>query len=492
MAREDVNIKVSANVAEAIRLWKAMEAGPQGMANELDQLGARGKKAAAGMGAEFDKIVGNWVGIAAAIAAAKKILDAFMQSQREHALRQAGASVGADQLSRELFQLTPGDRALSTIRNDMLQLAQTRRVAPMQSKEAIAALLGAGYSYDQAVTGGGADAVLRTLAATNATGKDVDTKGLVDALTGHLSATGQEKTQENLLKAGMAVQGMFAATKLEIEDLQNLAPRAKNIYDATGLANEQIPILSQFKDVTTADVGATSFHTATLRLLGAKSNRRSSRAIDELGLKPEDVDFQGESFFDVQNTLAAAFERAGPNAGRLKGTLFGNEGILAANVLFSREGAAQTRQRLGMAADPTAFNRAAAVTEGGLQAKAAAAESAEMQVHASESFTDPETARKLFFSDLEASGKSNAFYRTIGGAAFSTGMVLSGGDADIATGMAVDAVGGSEDWVNSVIQRSQADAVPVVRIELTDQNAVAIPHKAEVNKVGNNRAGKGR
>jgi uncharacterized protein YqeY len=31
MAREDVNIRVSSNVAEAIRLWQAMEAGPQAM-----------------------------------------------------------------------------------------------------------------------------------------------------------------------------------------------------------------------------------------------------------------------------------------------------------------------------------------------------------------------------------------------------------------------------------------------------------------------------
>ena len=38
MAREDVNIKVSANVAEAIRLWKAMQEGPQQMARELDGL----------------------------------------------------------------------------------------------------------------------------------------------------------------------------------------------------------------------------------------------------------------------------------------------------------------------------------------------------------------------------------------------------------------------------------------------------------------------
>mgnify|MGYP001012010193 CR=1 FL=1 len=46
MAREDVNIKVSANVAEAIQLWKAMEAGPEGMAKSLDAMGQKGKKSA--------------------------------------------------------------------------------------------------------------------------------------------------------------------------------------------------------------------------------------------------------------------------------------------------------------------------------------------------------------------------------------------------------------------------------------------------------------
>ena len=52
MAREDVNIKVSANVAEAIQMWKAMEAGPDGMAKALSAMGDKGAKAAKSAGDE--------------------------------------------------------------------------------------------------------------------------------------------------------------------------------------------------------------------------------------------------------------------------------------------------------------------------------------------------------------------------------------------------------------------------------------------------------
>lgn len=494
MAREDVNIKVSANVAEAIRLWKAMEAGPEGMARELGGLETKGKKAAQGLGAEFDKFIGKWTSIAAGIAIAKQAMDAFIASHKESMALERDSTLNADQMSRELFQLSPGNIPLQQIRQDILSVAERRSASPERAKEAIAALLGADFSYDQTMKkGGGADAVLTTMAATNATGKNIDAKELVDAITGHLSATGQDKTSANLLNVGMAVQGLFAATKLEIEDLKSLAPRAKNISDATGLQNEQIAIMSQFKDVTTADVGATAFHSAISRLVQAPNNSRVRRGLSQIGLSPDDVRFDGTpgGFMAVQQRLANAFDSA-PNAAASKGLIFGNEGMLAGNVLFSQAGVAQTRERMGMAADAASFDGSAEVMAGGFQGKQNAADAREMMANAKGAgYVDPVLARQEMLSTLKRD-KMAGGDRVVAEKLFDLTNFLTG-DAERAAAVALFPIYGADhsEKASQIANNARAEAVKI-KLELTDQNGVSIPHKSEVHKVGTNKPSRGK
>lgn len=489
MAREDVNIKVSADVAEAVKMWRAMEQGPQAMANELDQLGKKGKTAASGMTGEFTKLVGQWASVGAAIATAKQLLDAYIATQREAVQKSQTATRSSDQMVRELFLLTPGDKTEKQIRSDLLSLAKERRVQPQQAKEVAGALLGAGYSYEQTMgAGGAADAMLRTMSATNATGKGIDAKALTDALTGHLSATGQKLTAENLAKAGMASQSMFASTKLELTDLLALGPRAKNISAITGWQNELIPILSQFKDVTTADVGATALHTAVVRLKGAKDNARSRGALKDLGLKPEDVDFAGESPFQVQDRLVDAFEKAGPDAQRMMARLFGNEGLVAGNVLFTRAGRDEMHRRLGMSSNAEAFNAAAAVNEGSLQAKSNMAAAEEMQTRVVDGLIDTETARTAISNVMRKRGGFTDY--EIGTAQQRFDNALEWGDGpELAIDRALRGVLAHEDGSRlagdikkDIIKRSQADPINV-NVTLQDQDGIAIPHKSEVSNL---------
>lgn len=485
MGREDVNIKVSANVAEAIRLWKAMEEGPKGMANQLDAMGSKGQKSVKGLSDEVGNLVGQWASVTAGISASVKILEAYVAMQNKLRGMESSATRTADKASRELANLAPG-KAIETVRNDILDLATRRRVGVPQAKDAAASLLGAGYSYDDVMKkGGSGDAALRTLAATNASGKNVDVKEMVDSLTGFLDATGQSKSAGNLGGAGQAAQAMFATNKLEIADLQALAPRAANIYATTGLQNEQIAIMSQFKDVTTADIGATAFHGAVNRLGGAGNNRARTRALAELGLKPEDVDFQGESFFDVQARLAGAFDKAGPNADRLKQALFGDEAKLAGNVLFSSKGAALTQQRLAELKDTSGFNRAASTTEGSLEAKAAAADAEEVkQFFAKGDYVDPEIARKALMNRIKEAG-GGAFYQTVGTTAFDASIAM-GSDADTAARVGMRWVGGTPEMAKQVTDAARAETIKV-EVSIVDQNQVAVPATSRVMDNGKNR-----
>ena len=103
MAREDVNIKVSANVAEAIRLWQSMEEGPQGMAKELESMGSKGKQASRGLSSELDKLVGKWVSITEAINVAKRMFTEFSQMQRDEAQRRGDVSMSVDDAARRFM-----------------------------------------------------------------------------------------------------------------------------------------------------------------------------------------------------------------------------------------------------------------------------------------------------------------------------------------------------------------------------------------------------
>lgn len=487
MAREDVNIRVSANVAEAVRLWKAMEEGPKGMAAELDALGAKGKKSVGGLNSEAEKLIGNWASIGAGIAAATKLLEAYLAAQREIKDLEADSVRTADKATRQLANLAPSE-ALSTIRNDTFGLAVRRKVQIGTATDAAASLLGAGYGYgDVMKPGGAADAALKTLAATNASGKNVDAKQMIDAMTGFMDATGQEKSGANLAAAGKAAQAMFASNKLEIADLQALAPKAKSIFSDTGLKNEQIAILSMFKDVTTADIGSTSFKTGISRLVGAGNVPARTRALKELGLNPADVDFQGESFTDVQQRMSAGFLRAGDQAPRLKNQIFGDEGKLAADVLFTPAGVSLYQQRLAESRNSAGFNRAVSITEGGLEAQQNRSDSERVQAFFKNDYTDSAIARERLGTAIQNAG-GGAGYRAIGMAAYDVAEGL-GYDADTAARTGVRWVGGNQDMARGVVQGAKPEPVPVdVRVTIVDQNQVSVPATSRVMDNGKNRA----
>ncbi len=491
MAREDVNIKVSANVAEAIRLWKAMEEGPKSMANEIDAMASKGKKSTKGLNDELLSMAGQWTSIGAAIAAATKVLASYVAMQNKLRDMEQGATRTADKASRELANLAPSSVSLRQIQADMINMAARRGVTPERAKEVSGALLGAGYDYNTVMQAGGAgDATLRTLAATNAAGKEIDAKALVDAMTGHMAATGQEKTTANLAAAGQTAQALFAGTKLEITDLTQLAEASAVIKQATGLGNEQMALLSQFKDVTSANIGTTSMRGAIGQLVNAGNVRSSSNALKELGLKPEDVDFNGETFYDVQNRLADAFEKAGPNAPKLAFQLFGKESVLAQSVLFSKEGAALTQERLKMAANTSTFNRAANITEGGLEAKMNAAEAQEVgQFLAGGNYVDPEIARKALMNRIKEAG-GGAGYQTLATSAYDAALWM-GYDAETATRTGMRWAGGNNEMAQQVIDAARAESVKV-EVILTDQNSVAIPAQMNVKATPQNKAPKER
>lgn len=498
MAREDVNIRVSSNVAEAIRLWQAMEEGPRAMGNSLSVLGSKGRKANTDLLSGLEQVVGRWLSIGSAISASIKLVKLWGDAHDAAHRKAVDATTGVDTGLRELFSLADGRRAMGSIRQSVFDTAVQRRVTPDTAIEASSALLGAGYSAKETFEGGATDTALRILAANAATGENVDTKQLIDALTGFLDATQQAKTSDNLLKAGVAMQNLWAATKLSIEDIPAMSPRAAAISSATGMGNEMLAVLSQFRDVTDPSTGATAFRGGVLKLQGAGNVKRREELLAELGLRPEDVDFQGESFFDVQKTLTKAFKEAGPDASRIASGIFGEESMLFYSTLLNDRAVAETQKRLGMQGDVGSFERSREVMEGSYAAKSAEAQARQTGAFYDDATIDPATLR----TNLETMMKEKQGY-----GAFRRGVALSmydastwaSGDTGEETLRRWAAVAHKPGMYDEVINRSRTtppDVAPgdpqrvQVDVRLIDQNGLRLPARTEVNDVGKNAAGR--
>lgn len=494
-AREDVNIKVSANVAEAIRMWQEMQRGPEAMAGELDKLGRTGKRAAKGMAAEFESLVGRWASVRAGVEAVRQAIEFAIAAQKEFLELQGGATAPVDTaLRRFLVQTDAPLSAGEGIRQRVLDTARQRRVQPTTAFESATQLASSGFDRQEVVEGGALDEFLKLLNATNATGENVDSTQLTKAMVQFLTATKQGLTSDAIRDNAVTIQGLFRGTNLQTGNLARFAPEAAKIRDVTGLGREQLPLFSQFLDVTDEATGATVFRSAAVSLATAGATPKKAAGLKLLGLTPEDVDFQGESFFDVQERLAQGFASVEQRIANIAAKqIFGQDALLARSVLFSEEGIRTTQERLAIGGDVAGFEKAVGITEGGLEAKRRGSESQKSGAFFDAGFVDPETARNVLLSKLKEEGagpleigiKAKLFDLALSTGADAAGGVTAATTAFSGLGLQPSSFDeGNRAFVGEVVNEARATPLQV-KVELTDQDGVAVPHKSEVNELSN-------
>lgn len=486
MAREDVNIKVSADVAEAVRMWEAMKRGPEAMAQELEATGRKGKQAGSDMQREFTSLIGTWSSIAGAIGLAKQTLSEFADIQKRVNENARSASVGPDAMARA-FAVQGGlsNQQLEEARRQITQIAINRRVAPETAFSAATQLVSSGFSPSEVTTGGGLDNFLKVLAASNATGANVDSQDLSQKLVQFLSATGQQRTAGNVLSTGQQIQALFKGTNIQLADLGQLAGEAAKINQAfPELGNQQLGIFSQFRDVQEASVGSTAMRAALIAIRTAGATPEKAKALASLGLSPEDVD--DESFATVQERLTGAFERAGPVQANIAAKkLFGDEGLIARQILFTPEGMATTRERLAMGANAAAFERDVALTEGSISARNAEASSRQAMRNFDQGFYDPDTVRKNLVEAFRREGQS-ATAAEFQASKFDFFQETLGLDAETSLRLAFPAITQEQaQFRNQVLKQSQGELPGdlKIRVQIQDQDGLAVPGKSDVAKM---------
>jgi hypothetical protein len=494
MAREDVNIKVSANVAEAIRLWKSMEEGPQGMANELDALGRKGKRSADDMSTAMDKLIGKWATLGAKIQGVKSLYNEWSAFNAGEQGKVDSASMMLDVASRR-FQVQAGvsDSQMSSMRSQILGIAKARGVGIEAAFGVGQQLLSSGFKTSDVLGGGALDAALQAANALNATGKNFNPTEFAASLGNYLEGTGQKQNAGNLRALSQQLYGLYLGTDVQPQDLAQLASKASAIQSMTGMSQGDIlGVYSQFRGTLDAATAATAMRSGYVAQATIGADKGKTAALATMGLKPGDVDYVNESHLQVQERMIRGFASLSDDMrNRVAKTLYGQEGLPFYTTLMSDAGMRQTRERLGMSSDLASFNRSAAITEGGLAADEARAEVETAQAYATGTPTSA-TVKSRFLARLRregAWGTTRALAAT--GYDMAIGWGFSPSEAvDFAMpGWAPGRAVGSPSEARQI--KEDVTQATTVRVELVDQNQIAIPHKSAVNGLSRPNRGVG-
>ncbi|MCZ6655576.1 MAG: phage tail tape measure protein [Planctomycetota bacterium] len=492
MAREDVNIKVSANVAEAIALWRAMEEGPKGMANELEGLGRKGKRANESMSEGLDKVIGKWTSLKAAIDLAVKGIQFAIQANRQFQQESAEA-----QLSEEKSRIKLGLQAnvtgapLDALRGRLFDVAKQRGGIPRTIVEAIATQL-ASSGAARADLVSGTDIVLQIAAATSA---DISSRGgakeLTEALALSLSATGQDLTAANLSRLGVTTQRLIKGTNLQIGLLGGFAQVQGELTAEGGISQEdQLTMFALLTQVAgQSERGRTAFKTFVNRLATAGRTPVARKALGELGIDPEEVDLVGETITEVLGTLKAGFANvaAKERAGIAK-DIFGTEAGLARTTFLAPGFAEQFAKKRAAVGDVAAFQADVLFAETGVGPVLARESLQQQRALARAGGADVDVVRQRMRTASLERGESG-FFRALGRATFETLQFL-GVDPDISRdfGEGANISRQGRRLMRGVLGTFGEERIETV-IRLEDPDGITIPTEVDAVDAANREVG---
>lgn len=396
MAREDVNIKVSANVAEAIQMWKAMEAGPEGMAKALTTMGDKGEKATKGIGDYVTGWVGKWATAGTAIAAVTKLINDQYEAVKRLREEKLAASTSVDEVWNQFMVqsgLQPGAQS-DRVRTQLFQTIAARKAAPIPGLQAAVALGSAGASIED-ITGGGLDEFLKMVTASNAAGKTVNQAELASSLVKFLKANNLSPNREGMQGSSLAIQQLFGGTNLQASNLSRFARDVGSIASMSHMAPEdQLAQFSMLLDTMSEDTASTAFKSGIISLATSGGNREKMRGLSMLGLKPRDVDFQGEEWGDVYGRLNKGFAGVAPEKRNVAAKLlFGDEGLPFYTTFLEDGDLAEAQKRGGMARNPAGAASRLKTAEGSMAAAGRQAETQAAAAMYDPKAIDPKTIR---------------------------------------------------------------------------------------------------
>lgn len=298
---------------------------------KLTEESKKGSKSAAdGVVADVAKIASGYLTVTAAINVGKAALDFFRESNRKFAEESSAAILKMDEAFRK-FRVQAGLTAIESDQSKAFisRAALSAGTSAPQAAAGATQLVSGGFSAQEALQGGGLDALLATMDANNLAGKGADATETAKALGLFLNATGQELTGANLRTTGVAVANLFKGTNLQLGDLETLAPQASTITNLSGLTGvEQLGVFAQLRQTLDPSGASTQFRNTVASMATAGGQQAKVDALKTMGLNPGDIDMVGETFTDALAKIKAATEGMAPEQANIALTkLFGSENL---------------------------------------------------------------------------------------------------------------------------------------------------------------------
>lgn len=280
-------------------------------------------------------------------------LTAWMEANSEIIRQADDAGRKYDEIFRK-FRVQSGLRGLDADRAQQRIVGTSAQFGvPVEQGEAIARqLVSSGFAPDQA-SGESLKEILRVLSASNIRGAELDPTDLTASISKYLISQGLDLNSQNIATVGRSAQILFRGTNLQIPQLQNLAKEGAGFAGAVS-PQDQLATFSLLADAFEGPEAAVGMRNVVGRLRTARETPTRIKALERLGLKPEDVDLVGEDLFSSLDSLNQGLTALPEEqrAGTLK-LLFEEQGVAPAQLLLSNVN--EIRRRRALLGDQSGF-----------------------------------------------------------------------------------------------------------------------------------------
>jgi hypothetical protein len=334
---QKIEFELAANDTSAKAAWERQQKAINGVIEKLGKLEDASAKAGRTQEGWVSKGVGKLAGMAAGYVSVTGAIGAVIAANKEMLDQADQAALKYDTIFRKVnVQSAMLGVAGEAGKKSILDTAIANAATVEESGAIAQQLAGAGFNAKDA-TGGALDAVLKAQAAMGEQGTG---KGgvIAESAAQYLKAMGIDATGENLRKTLVAVQQSAKEGFMKFEDLSQVSGKV----GAFGGKAESADVLAAFnigRSIMGADTASTGLKIFGERTMGAAGDKQRMDLLKQVKLKPEDVDFVGESFDTVLANLdkAVASLPEEKKSGWLQ-RFFGGEGANFAGALIRDRG----------------------------------------------------------------------------------------------------------------------------------------------------------
>jgi len=295
-ANETAQERYNRRIAEAKKHVDAGRISQETYNREL----ARQRDLANGASTSTSTLTGTIASLATGLGSVTAAFTAAAMQQERFREQTEQSVMSLDEWSRK-FAIQQGLTTLQTkdATRQILDVAQENAVTPEKAFSAATQLVSSGFNAPQET--GTLDAFLKILASGNLGSSDPVQS--IQAMSQFMSAFQMQKNGQNMMDIGVRMRGLFAGTDVQMSDMSNLAGAAPSLNQAGLSLEESLSAFTLLREQMAPGEASTKLRNVVQNLQVSGSQKDRVETLKSMGMKPEDVDFQGENLEGVLDNL---------------------------------------------------------------------------------------------------------------------------------------------------------------------------------------------